>query len=127
MTCSPKLHDCRPCCWRHGTRQGPQRAQATLAWRLRALADEGLLACDDAELAADHFLLLTQGAVDARSDRGANPLDDAEAARIITAGVRHFPASRQSLTPRARHGRACPSITSTVVPQVGSKAKLRSS
>ncbi|MFW6693144.1 TetR/AcrR family transcriptional regulator [Streptomyces sp. MAR4 CNX-425] len=69
---------------------GPRRAEAALARHLRALAGRGIVAADDPVLAADHYLLLTLGALDTRSDQGATPLGDAETARITTAGVRAF-------------------------------------
>ncbi|WP_344295226.1 TetR/AcrR family transcriptional regulator [Streptomyces synnematoformans] len=69
---------------------GPRRTEAALARHLRALDGRGIVAVDDPVLAADHYLLLTLGALDARSDGGATPLGDAESARVITAGVRAF-------------------------------------
>ncbi|MFW6725033.1 TetR/AcrR family transcriptional regulator [Streptomyces sp. MAR4 CNY-716] len=69
---------------------GPRRAEAALARHLRALAGRGIVETDDPVLAADHYLLLTLGALDARSDRGATPLRDDETKRIVTAGVRAF-------------------------------------
>ena len=69
---------------------GPQRAEGALARHLRALADRGMLHHHDAVLAADHFLLLTMGALDSRSDGGAVHLGDTETAKIITIGVRVF-------------------------------------
>ncbi|MFJ8184960.1 TetR/AcrR family transcriptional regulator C-terminal domain-containing protein [Streptomyces sp. NPDC096105] len=48
-------------------RSGPQRTQGEPAHQLRRLAGPGLLGVDDAAPAADHFPLLTSGAVSERS------------------------------------------------------------
>ncbi|MGK5497128.1 TetR family transcriptional regulator [Streptomyces sp. URMC 125] len=69
-------------------RSGPQRTQRELARQLRRLADLGVLEVEDAAPAADHFLLLTSGAVSERSHHGAAPLSAPARAALITAGVR---------------------------------------
>jgi AcrR family transcriptional regulator len=87
---------------------GPWRAKAELARHLRRLAADGILDLDAADpgrlemlsagpevghaaaLAADHFLLLTAGAIDNRSYQGAIPLADEQASALVTAGVRAF-------------------------------------
>ncbi|MGW7283544.1 TetR/AcrR family transcriptional regulator C-terminal domain-containing protein [Streptomyces sp. NPDC054844] len=69
---------------------GPQRTQRELAHQLRRLADLGVLDVDDAASAADHFLLLTSGAVAEHSHRGAAPLSAPARTALITAGVRAF-------------------------------------
>lgn len=69
---------------------GPQRTQRELAHQLSRLADLGALDVDDAALAADHFLLLTSGAVSERSHHGAAPLSAPARTALITAGVRAF-------------------------------------
>jgi AcrR family transcriptional regulator len=90
---------------------GPWRAKAELARHLRRLAADGILdldaadpgrlevlsagpeaghAVDAAALAADHFLLLTAGAIANRSYQGAIPLADEQASALVTAGVRAF-------------------------------------
>ncbi|WND39739.1 helix-turn-helix domain-containing protein [Streptomyces sp. BB1-1-1] len=71
-------------------RSGPQRTQRELAHQLRRLADLGILDVDDAALAADHYLLLTSGAVSERSHHGAAPLSGPVRTALITAGVRAF-------------------------------------
>lgn len=49
---------------------GPQRAVGALAREMRALSDRGLLSLHDPAMAAEHFLLLTVGAVDACGNGG---------------------------------------------------------
>lgn len=67
-------------------RSGPQRAQRELAHQLRRVAELGALDVDDAALAADHFLLLTSGAVSERGHHGAAPLSAPARTALITAG-----------------------------------------
>jgi AcrR family transcriptional regulator len=69
---------------------GPQRTQRALAHQLRRLADLGILDVADAAVAADHFLLLTAGAVAERGHHGAATLSAPARATLITAGVRAF-------------------------------------
>ncbi|MFD9289634.1 TetR/AcrR family transcriptional regulator [Streptomyces sp. NPDC060030] len=71
-------------------RTGPQRTQRALAHQLHRLAGTGVLEVTDASLAADHFLLLTSGAVSERSHYGAAALSAPARAEIVTAGVRAF-------------------------------------
>ncbi|MGX1915781.1 TetR/AcrR family transcriptional regulator [Streptomyces phaeochromogenes] len=71
-------------------RAGPQRTQRELAHQLHRLAGIGVLEVADAVLAADHFLLLTSGAVSERSHHGAAALSAPARTALITAGVRAF-------------------------------------
>ncbi|MFI6449848.1 TetR/AcrR family transcriptional regulator [Kitasatospora sp. NPDC050543] len=69
---------------------GPFASQRDIAAHLRRMAGQGLLAVDDADLAATHFTLLTfSGAAD-RSFFGAVPISDAELADIVSTGVHAF-------------------------------------
>jgi AcrR family transcriptional regulator len=69
---------------------GPRQANRELARRLRRLADQGLLAFDDAEHAAERFVQLVAGGVVQRSFHGALPLSDFETDALITSGVTDF-------------------------------------
>lgn len=69
---------------------GPRAFQHELARYLRAIADRGLLAVDDADEAANHFNLLTFVNVVQKSLYGAIPVSDAEIAELVTSGVRAF-------------------------------------
>ncbi|MGW2373786.1 MULTISPECIES: TetR/AcrR family transcriptional regulator [Kitasatospora] len=69
---------------------GPAAAQRDLAERFAALAERGLLAVVDAELAAEQFTLLTFHGVAERSFWGALPVAGEEVERIAAAGVDAF-------------------------------------
>ncbi|HEX6238737.1 MAG TPA: TetR/AcrR family transcriptional regulator C-terminal domain-containing protein [Acidimicrobiales bacterium] len=58
--------------------------------RVAGLAEAGLLAIADPSRAASHFLALTVSEVMNRSYYDAHPVDDAESAHLITAGVDAF-------------------------------------
>ncbi|MFE7639546.1 TetR/AcrR family transcriptional regulator [Kitasatospora sp. NPDC001119] len=69
---------------------GPVASQRALAQHVEALAGRGLLAVEDAALAAEQFTLLTFHGVAERSFWGALPVADEEVERIATAGVDAF-------------------------------------
>lgn len=69
---------------------GPRRVRRELALRLEHAAARGLLAIDDADQAALHFVLLVASEITTRTNYGAVPLRAAERKRIATAGVRVF-------------------------------------
>ncbi|MFD5316191.1 TetR/AcrR family transcriptional regulator [Streptomyces sp. NPDC127098] len=71
---------------------GPQTAHLRLAPYLAGMADRGLLSLGDAtaELAADHFNLLTVVNVNQRTFYGAVPLPEDEVTETVTTGVRTF-------------------------------------
>ncbi|AXI81414.1 TetR/AcrR family transcriptional regulator [Peterkaempfera bronchialis] len=69
---------------------GPRETHRELTRRMRDFADRGLLGIEDAELAADHFNLLTFISVTQPSFYGAIPLEEARITEIITGGVRAF-------------------------------------
>lgn len=69
---------------------GPRQATRELARRLDRLAERGLLAFDDPDLAAERFIQLVAGGVVQRSFHGALPLADYETDALVTAGVADF-------------------------------------
>ncbi|MEU9079153.1 TetR/AcrR family transcriptional regulator [Kitasatospora sp. NPDC048538] len=69
---------------------GPIASQRDLARHFTTLADRGLLAFDDAALAAEQYTLLTFHGVAERSFWGALPVADEEVARIAADGVEAF-------------------------------------
>nr|BFD92872.1 TetR/AcrR family transcriptional regulator [Kitasatospora sp. Xyl93] len=69
---------------------GPVASQRELAARFEALAGRGLLAVEDAGLAAEQFTLLTFHGIAERSFWGALPIADEEVERVATAGVDAF-------------------------------------
>ncbi|MFD4661622.1 TetR/AcrR family transcriptional regulator [Kitasatospora sp. NPDC058444] len=69
---------------------GPIASQRDLAQHFAALAERGLLAVEDADLAAEQFTLLTFHGIAERSFWGALPVADEEVERIATAGVDAF-------------------------------------
>ncbi|MFE5583299.1 TetR/AcrR family transcriptional regulator [Kitasatospora sp. NPDC056531] len=69
---------------------GPVASQRDLAERFAALAERGLLAVGEPELAAEQFTLLTFHGVAERSFWGALPVAEEEVERIAGAGVDAF-------------------------------------
>lgn len=69
---------------------GPRAAFRGLSHRLGALADEGLLDVDDADLAARHFALLAVSDVSQKSLFGALKVPESEVDSIVATGVRTF-------------------------------------
>ncbi|MFF2141733.1 TetR/AcrR family transcriptional regulator [Kitasatospora sp. NPDC058190] len=69
---------------------GPVASQRDLAQRFAALAERGLLAVGEPELAAEQFTLLTFHGVAERSFWGALPVAEEEVERIAGAGVDAF-------------------------------------
>ncbi|MER7519429.1 TetR/AcrR family transcriptional regulator [Streptomyces sp. NPDC126499] len=69
---------------------GPRQANRELARRLARLAEQGLLAFEDPEHAAERFVQLVAGGVVQRSFHGALPLSDFERDAVISAGVADF-------------------------------------
>ncbi|NYI06750.1 TetR/AcrR family transcriptional regulator [Allostreptomyces psammosilenae] len=69
---------------------GPLACHRVIVRHLRRIADQGLLAVDDPDLAATHFTLLTFFGVTDRSFYGAIPLPESEVTEIVTTGVRAF-------------------------------------
>jgi AcrR family transcriptional regulator len=69
---------------------GPIRAHAALADRLGALSSRQALSIGDPSRAAEHLLLLTAGAVQARARYAATPLPRATIAELVEAGVDAF-------------------------------------
>lgn len=69
---------------------GPQSGHLRLAPYIQRIAEEGLLAVDDAERAAAHLTLLTITDINQRTFYGAVPMAPAERTRIITSGVKAF-------------------------------------
>jgi AcrR family transcriptional regulator len=69
---------------------GPVASQRDLAERFAALAERGLLAVGEPELAAEQFTLLTFHGVAERSFWGALPVAEGEVGRIAGAGVDAF-------------------------------------
>ncbi|MFE4973381.1 TetR/AcrR family transcriptional regulator [Kitasatospora sp. NPDC056651] len=69
---------------------GPAASQRELAAHFEALGERGLLAAEDAGLAAEQFTLLTFHGIAERSFWGALPVAGEEAARIAAAGVDAF-------------------------------------
>ncbi|MFI5803345.1 TetR/AcrR family transcriptional regulator C-terminal domain-containing protein [Streptomyces sp. NPDC051561] len=82
---------------------GPRRTQRELAHQLQRLAGVGVLEVSDPALAADHFLLLTSGAVSERTHGGATALSSAARTALVTAGVHAFLRGYQSRTAAAHH------------------------
>lgn len=68
-------------------RTGPMRVRRELAYRMRDLADHGLLRVDDPDRAALHFMLLISAS---RPFYHAVSLTEKEIAESVTAGVRTF-------------------------------------
>lgn len=69
---------------------GPSSGHLRLAPYLRRIADQGLLAFDDADVAANHFNLLTITDVNQRTFYGAVPMPESDTADIVTGGVDTF-------------------------------------
>lgn len=69
---------------------GPRQANRELARRLERVADQGLLAFDDGDHAAERFIQLVAGGVVQRSFHGALPLADYETDALVAAGVADF-------------------------------------
>jgi len=71
-------------------REGPMRSQREIAAKLRAMADRGLLAVDDADKAAEYYTLLSFTPISDRTFFGALPISDEEIAALAGDGVRMF-------------------------------------
>ncbi len=69
---------------------GPLRVRRELAVRMRHLAERGLIAAPDPDLAASHLILLTATEVANRTYLAAKPPSSAEVTRLVTAGVHTF-------------------------------------
>ncbi|WP_280358505.1 TetR/AcrR family transcriptional regulator [Nocardia otitidiscaviarum] len=70
---------------------GPGQAERELARHLRSLASQGLLRITDAQRSAEHFLLLTVGAVaNQLPSIAADPIDEKLTIEIVSAGVHAF-------------------------------------
>jgi AcrR family transcriptional regulator len=69
---------------------GPQAVHRALAGHLARLAEEGLLAIEDADEAARHFTALVTNPVGLRSLFGAIPLEPAAVDELVVSGVRAF-------------------------------------
>lgn len=82
---------------------GPRRTQRELAHQLHRLAGLGVLEVADPALAADHFLLLTSGAVSEHTHGGATALSSAARTALITAGVHAFLRGYQAHAAPAHH------------------------
>ncbi|MER5307758.1 TetR/AcrR family transcriptional regulator [Streptomyces sp. NPDC002773] len=72
---------------------GPHRLGQALADRLARLALAGRLRADDPDQAAEQFIALLTGPLEARSRMGTRQLDDAELRQLARAAVRTFLAA----------------------------------
>jgi AcrR family transcriptional regulator len=82
--------------------EGPRRVRRSVAEHLRRMAEAGLLDLDDADLAANHLILLVANeAIDRAQDRAAPP-GRAEIHRLADAGVRTFLHGRAQASKRYR-------------------------
>ncbi|MER6943001.1 TetR/AcrR family transcriptional regulator [Nonomuraea sp. NPDC000554] len=69
---------------------GPHRLNQALADRLARLALAGQLRTTDPALAAEQFMALLTGPMEARSQMGTRPIDDAELRDVARAAVHTF-------------------------------------
>lgn len=73
--------------WREA---GPRASHRDIAEHFRRIADRGLLSIVDADLATNHFTLLTFTNVADKSFYGAIPIAESEIIEIVTSGVKTF-------------------------------------